>query len=389
MPSSPHDAFLERAQGGGFIDPHARSRLQDLIRRYPGQPSWQLAILAHLISPDDAASILARLGEYFLLCSRCGLRLKRGRFLSLSQTDCPNCKVALVPCTRATWSFPVLDPDSIEKDPLVGSSLGPYRIEERIGKGGMGNVYRASEVDSSRTWAVKILSPALLFGAEERYILTFLNQASRITRLRHPNIIHVHAVEEHMGAHLVVMEYLEAGSLLDRLRRERKLDPHDALDIVISAAGALDFAHRHKVLHLDMKPANILFAADGSIRLTDFSGITEKELDDPTSRARRWGTPAFMSPEQAARTAVDARSDIYSLGLVWVTTLVGKKPYVGEPSDVVRRQKALEICPLVLEAAEVLPKGEYNVLACMCAKKPEDRYDTMKACLTDLRRLRP
>lgn len=381
------DEFARVARDVGLLSDSAFDRLRKLTRKHPGQPSWVLAIAAHLVTPAAADPILAGMGKFYLICTRCGRRFPARHVPARTDKECPDCGVALVPCTRASWSFPVLDPDEIEKDALIGAQLGPYRIDAAVGGGGMGNIYRATELGTLHVWAVKILTPALLFGAEETHIRTFLTQAERIARLRHPNIVRVHAVEEHMGAFLVVMEYLEGGSLRQKIRRRGKPTPDQMLQIVLAAADALNFAHDHDMLHLDLKPDNILFAADGTVKLTDFSGPQDVRPDDDCARIGTWGTPSFMSPEQADRRHVDQRSDIYSLGLVWAAVAARKKPYPGVKSPDIRRLRAVEPCPLIAEVAELMPENRYRVLSRMCAFEPDDRYQTMQDCLTDLRSL--
>jgi len=262
------DEFVRLARSVGLLSDSAADRLRRLRRNHPGHLSWTLAIAAHLVTPAAADPLLVEIGKFYLICTRCGRRFPARHVPARTNKDCPDCRVTLVPCTRASWSFPVLDPNEIEKDALIGAQLGPYRIDARVGKGGMGNIYRATELDSLQVCAVKILTPALLFGAEETHIRAFLAQAERIARLRHPNIVHVHAVEEHMGAYLVVMEYLEGGNLRQMIRRRKKLTPDEALQVILAAADALTFAHARGALHLDLKPDNILFAADGTVKLS-------------------------------------------------------------------------------------------------------------------------
>ena len=383
------DRFLEHAHRKGVLPQESLAHLLSLYERHQTHPIWQLALSAGIISTEAVEKILAETGEMELVCSICARRFPdRSKGRKRSARLCPTCGTTLVPCTRTVWAFPVLDPDEIAKDPLVGTRVGPYRIDGVIGQGGMANVYRATSVSTGRTSAVKVLTPSLLFGAEERYLLTFLAQARRIAQLRHQNILRVRSVEEHASTHLVVMEYLSGGSLTDKIRKQRRIRTKESRQLVLALAKALSYGHKRGVLHLDIKPANVLFTSTGVCKLTDFSGISPKEHPEFARYVMRWATPAFMSPEQAARTATDARSDVYSLGLLWATMLVGRHPYKGLDRDTIRHSKVTETCPVVARAVEALPREHANVLDAMSAISPDDRYPSMKHCIADLAALK-
>lgn len=382
------DPFIESARREGLLSEESEARLMALHERHRQHPMWQLALAAGLVSPKAAEGILAEAGQLHLVCSICGSRTPRQRFSRTKRfKKCPTCKTALVPCTHAVWSFPALEPDEIEKDPLVGATIGPYRIDTVIGTGGMADVYRATSLETRRACAIKVLAPALLFGDEERYLLTFLAQSRKIAQFRHPHIIRIWAVEEHGGMHLVIMEYLSHGNLIHTLRDRRRLPVAEALHVVQCMAKALAYSHERDVVHMDVKPENILFTATDAPKLTDFSGIIPEEHPEFAERIQRWVTPTFMSPEQAAHKAIDARSDIYSLGLVWATMVAGRRPYFDTPRREITKLKATEPCPLVEAMRDGLPAGHFNVLQKMCELYPDDRYPSMKACIRDLQAL--
>ena len=382
------DPFIESARREGLLSEETEARLMALHERHPEHPLWQLALVAGLVSPNAAEAILGDMGQLHLVCSICGSRTPRHRIVPTKRfKKCATCKTALVPCTRAVWSFPVLEPDEIEKDPLVGATIGPYRIDTVIGTGGMADVYRATSLETRRACAIKVLAPALLFGEEERYLLTFLAQSRKIAQFRHPHITRVWAVEEHGGMHLVVMEYLSHGNLIHTLRDRKRLPVDEALYVVLCMAKALAYSHEREVIHMDVKPENILFTATDAPKLTDFSGIIPEEHPEFAARIQRWVTPTFMSPEQAAHMAIDARSDIYSLGLVWATMVAGRRPYFNTPRSEIPKLKSTEPCPLVEAMREEMPAGHFSVLQKMCELYPDDRYPSMKACIKDLQTL--
>ena len=221
-----------------------------------------------------------------------------------------------------------------------------YRIERELGRGGMAVVYLAQDLRHDRPVALKALLPELAatLGPER-----FQREIRLAARLQHSHILTVHDSGEAGGRLWFTMPFVEGESLRDRLRRERQLPVDDALRIAREAAAALDYAHRHGVVHRDIKPENILLTADGDTLVADF-GIARAlgGEDGLTQTGMAIGTPAYMSPEQASgEKAIDARTDVYSLGAVLYEMLAGEPPYTGPTAQAIIMRRFAEPVPSV------------------------------------------
>ena len=211
--------------------------------------------------------------------------------------------------------------DRLEK----GASLGPYRIMNQIGEGGMAKVYKAFQANMERYVALKVL-PAN-YADEAQFSRRFTQEARTIARLEHKNILPVYDFGEHNGITYLVMRYLEGGTLKEILLQGR-LTLHDTLEVMEQVCSALGYAHRQDVIHRDVKPANIMIDAEGAAYLTDF-GIAKVvgKSSDLTATGAAIGTPAYMAPEQAVGETVDGRTDLYALGVVLYEMIVGQVPF--------------------------------------------------------------
>src|SRR2546421_4416115 len=198
---------------------------------------------------------------------------------------------------------------------LVGKSLGQFRIVERIGSGGMAAVFKAYQPTLDRYVAIKVL-PAH-YARDPVFVKRFVQEARSVARLAHPNIVQIHDFGEQENVTYIVMEYVDGGTLKDRLKKP--LTVSEASYFIMQAAEALDCAHRNGIIHRDVKPANMLVRRDGHLLLSDFgiAKILEGTTNNLTRVGTSIGTPQYMSPEQGTggqTQAVDRRSDIYSLG---------------------------------------------------------------------------
>jgi Tol biopolymer transport system component/predicted Ser/Thr protein kinase len=274
--------------------------------------------------------------------------------------------------------------------PQPGEQLGPYLIEASLGKGGMGEVFRARDTRLDRLVAIKFVSPALADDASRR---RFLQEARMASALNHPHILTVHEVGESGGRQYLVTEYVDGGTLRDWAQAEQR-NWRQVVDLLVGVAEGLATAHHAGILHRDVKPANILVTAGGYAKLADFglaklSGRARPDdatrtIADQTSPGSVVGTVAYMSPEQALGKPVDARSDIFSFGLVLYELLAGRKAFVGRsdfevlqgitsrPADPLPPETPLPLQMLVGKAIE---------------KDPADRYQSMRDVVVDLRRI--
>ncbi|HLM57329.1 MAG TPA: serine/threonine-protein kinase [Pyrinomonadaceae bacterium] len=270
------------------------------------------------------------------------------------------------------------------EDPLVGQVLaGKYRIEEKIDEGGMGCVYRATHVLMEKTVAVKVLHPAL--AADEKIVARFTREARAASRISHPHAINVTDFGESEGGVVyLVMEYLRGGTLKDVIRSEGPMPLKRVVEIVRQMGGALEAAHAEGVVHRDLKSDNIMLqeAADGSdwAKVLDFGIAKIQESVDNTDPGLTApniiiGTPQYMSPEQCAQASdIDARSDIYSFGVILYEMFVGHVPFTGDSPTVIMMKHLQDTPPSVLDERKDLPAEVGRVVARALAKRPEDRF---------------
>ena len=260
---------------------------------------------------------------------------------------------------------------------LQSALAGRYTIERELGRGGMATVYLARDLKHDRLVALKVLHAELAaaLGAER-----FLREIRLAARLQHPHVLSVHDSGEAAGQLWFTMPYVEGESLRDRLERERQLPMADALRIAREAAEALDYAHRHGVIHRDVKPENILLA-EGHSLLADF-GIarTLQGSDRLTETGMAVGTPAYMSPEQASgERAVDARTDVYALGCVLYEMLAGHPPFFGTTAREIVARHTLDPVPPLRPSRPDLPAAIERATFKALAKTPADRFPTAGA----------
>jgi predicted Ser/Thr protein kinase len=251
-----------------------------------------------------------------------------------------------------------------------GDVFVDYRIEGLAGRGGMGVVYRATQLGLERTVALKVITPAL--ADDEDFRKRFVAESKAAASVEHPNVIPVYYAGEREGVLFIVMRYVDGPDLRALVRAQDRLDAERAAHIVAEVAGALDAAHRHGLVHRDVKPANILLDQDDHAYLTDF-GLTKRAATTAggeLSRAGGWvGTLGYVAPEQIRGERIDARTDVYALGCVLVYALTGKAPYSGE-SDEATLWAHLNAPP----PSESVPPEFEGVVARALAKDPSDRY---------------
>ena len=265
---------------------------------------------------------------------------------------------------------------------LADTLADSYEIEGEIGRGGMGIVYGARDLKLKRRVAIKVLPPDLAFRDEIR--TRFLREAQTAARLSHPHIVPIHAVGESGGLVYFVMAYIDGESVAARLRRRDRLPAEEARRIMAETADALGLAHAMSVVHRDIKPDNILL--EGTRRrvvVTDFGiakALTDVEGSSLTGTGVAIGTPAYMSPEQAAgEKDIDARSDIYSLGVVAYEMLTGELPFKAPTVAGILLKQVTEVPTDIRELRSDCPDDlATSVMRCL-DKEPENRWPTTDA----------
>jgi serine/threonine-protein kinase len=260
--------------------------------------------------------------------------------------------------------------------PLADALRDRYLLDRELGRGGMATVYLAQDLRHGRPVALKVLHADLAqtLGPER-----FQREIHLAARLQHPHILSVHDSGEAAGRFWFTMPFVEGESLRDRLRRERQLPVDDALRIAVEAARALEYAHKHGVVHRDIKPENVLLTGDGSTLVADFGIARALGGDDGlTQTGLAVGTPAYMSPEQAAGDkAIDARTDVYSLASVLYEMLAGEAPYTGPTAQALIVKRLSEPPPSVRSLRSSVPEGVDQAIRQALAPVPADRFGSM------------
>lgn len=280
---------------------------------------------------------------------------------------------------------------------MIGKKLAHYEISSLLGRGGMGEVYRAHDTKLDRDVALKILPVDM--AADPARLERFQREARSVAALKHPNIVTIHSVEESDGIHFITMELVEGHTLSTQIS-SRQLDLSRALDLAIPLAQAVSCAHSAGIIHRDLKPDNIMIDGDGQMRVLDF-GLAK--LHDPahstaetliatvadiSTEGKILGTVAYMSPEQAEGKTVDPRSDIFSMGTILYEMIAGQNPFQGDTGISVLGSILKDDPPSVTELDPSIPRHLGRIILRCLAKDPDRRYQTSLDLRNELEELK-
>ena len=257
--------------------------------------------------------------------------------------------------------------------------IGKYRVKRELGRGGMGAVYLAEQPGLGREVAIK----ELIQSADPVALKRFLQEAQVMARTSHPNLVQVHDMELMGETNYLVLEFVRGRSLRDWMNEGKPIPPPQVFAVMHGVLQALDYAHRHAIVHRDMKPENVLIAEEGMVKVADF-GIARLTDDTgvggtATKTGTTVGTPQYMSPEQVASSKVDGRSDLYSAGIMFYELVTGQPPFTASDADgpftlMAKHVQAPPRPPSVFQPG-LNPELERIILMSL-AKRPEDRFQT-------------
>jgi len=266
---------------------------------------------------------------------------------------------------------------------MIGTVLsGRYRLEAKLGSGGMSTVYLARDTTLDRDVAVKVMHREM--SEQPDQLERFRQEARAVAKLSHPNVVSVIDAGEDGGFPYIVFEYVEGETLKQRIGRVGALDPQEALAYAIEIARGLTVAHGRKMVHRDIKPQNVLIDAEGRAKLTDFGISRQLEQDGMTATGRVLGTTDYVAPEQAMGRGVDERSDVYSLGVVLYEMLIGQVPFHADSQVGVAMKHVNEELPDVQQRRPEVSAAAALVVERATAKDPAKRYPSIGEMIDDL-----
>ena len=384
----------------GVLTEEGLKQCQEFQRTFEKQgvvlPLANVIVNLGLAKPEQVARVLAHQGTGSLRCPQCRRRFTVPEFQATRRYKCEKCLVYLdmvVDDSLQPSAEPAAAPKPRQEDPLAavlptvlpytppgprvdpfeGKTFGAYRIVKRIAKGGMGAVYLGERTSDGGKVAIKILTEEFsrMPGIEGR----FKREASTGGRLEHPNIVATDEIEREGPYTYLVMEYVDGGSLVDLIVREKRLAPARAIPLMADILQGLQHAHDRGILHRDIKPGNVLLTSSGQAKVIDFGLAKDAEAQTILTLAGNVvGTPAYMAPEQAKGDGASPASDQYSCGILMYLMLTGRKPFEGRSIiDTLNKQIHDALPSVRLYNPDVTEELE-KVIRKMCAKEPEKRY---------------
>jgi serine/threonine-protein kinase len=270
---------------------------------------------------------------------------------------------------------------------MLPASIGPYKILGKIGKGGMGDIYKAMQEPLNRVVAIKVLP--LQLSRDDEFAKRFVIEAKAISMLQHQNIVTIHEYGEDEGYRYIAMQYIDGMDLGNYIAETKVIAVSDIIDFSKQICRGLLYAHHHNVVHRDIKPQNILLDKNNIIHITDFGIAKIFSTTDITVTGSTVGTPEYMSPEQAQGKKIDAQSDIYSLGIVMYEMLTRKPPFVANNSMAVAYKQVHEPPMPPSVKRKDTPKQLELIILKAIKKDKRDRYESVEELLTHLDKVDP
>ncbi|MDO4305091.1 MAG: Stk1 family PASTA domain-containing Ser/Thr kinase, partial [Bacillota bacterium] len=265
----------------------------------------------------------------------------------------------------------------------VGMIIGErYEILEKIGTGGMSDVYKAKDHKLNRFVAVKVLKQE--FSENANFVSKFRIEAQAAAGLMHPNIVNVYDVGEEEGIYYIVMELVEGITLKKYIEKKARLSVKEAISIAIQVSMGIEAAHNNHIIHRDIKPQNIIISKEGKVKVTDF-GIA-KAATSNTITSNVMGSVHYTSPEQARGGYSDEKSDIYSLGITMFEMLTGRVPFNGETTVAIAIKHIQEEMPSPRDYVSEIPISVEQIVFKCCQKSPDRRYQSMGELIIDLKK---
>ena len=258
-----------------------------------------------------------------------------------------------------------------------------YEIIEQIGTGGMSDVYKAKCHKLNRYVAIKVMKSE--FSEDKTFVSKFRAEAQSVAGFTHPNVVNVYDVGDENGVYYIVMELVEGITLKKYIEKRGKIPFKEAVSIAIQVANGLDAAHKHNIVHRDIKPQNIIISKEGKVKVTDF-GIAKVASSSTINSSSTMGSVHYISPEQARGGYSDARSDIYSLGITIFEMLTGTVPFDGDSTVAVAVQHIQDEIPAPSTVAADIPLSIDRIVIKCTQKKPDRRYQTAAELITDLKK---